>query len=656
MTRGWVVGVGSLLALLAISHVALAQDCSSPPNTGWKTDYASFAAWCTACGGTPYNTNGIGCTPGPNWGRTGGSQGSGAALGGQLAMQAAGLLGQALHNWLFGNPQQEARQRAMMEELQRRRLEAERQHNEEEARRLSEMCARLMGTLKLIGLPHLQLKGSGSAAGGLQLKRLSDSADDHVGIKQLPGIALNDDTGNGGNTPYGIKGLPGVYVNGPGPDSGLSQPKLQLKRISDSTEPGQQAPATPTPETERVPAGIAPDPNTMTAEQAADLLSKLSPQDQERVLGQTAGAPAVGVPAQGQQPSAPAQSGAGGAGGQNAPAPGQPPLQMRQHADASQAAATATSLEDASARARTGFETSTAPVVDLRHLPVGEPTTAKPGAGAGNNETGPTGSTAPRLSTSQPPPPPWSAGQNTGSASSWTPHAAPSPSSFSVSSASGSDLLLLFPASPGKLPEDDLIRTFLFPGQKSVSPFPTNPDRPLVNPLRTEADLQAELKRWDDWAVQRTIHVADGNGTVVGDELNRGVIQQYAPDLLGRFKADAAFHTDMVVRLNMAAQLAAIDYYQGLADGHKAAILTYQRGIEELQKKDVLSIGVPLEEQFITHPERQGMVQAIRDRAAAVETQSVQQAEATGHRRLDEEYRRVFDIVRAEAAQNPREK
>ena len=49
-------------------------------------------------------------------------------------------------------------------------------------------------------------------------------ADQTVGIKGLPGIYLNDTTGNGSDKGYGIKGLPGIYVNGPGDGSGLKQP------------------------------------------------------------------------------------------------------------------------------------------------------------------------------------------------------------------------------------------------------------------------------------------------------------------------------------------------------------------------------------------------------------------------------------------------
>ena len=72
--------------------------------------------------------------------------------------------------------------------------------------------------------------------------------------------------------------------------------------------------------------------------------------------------------------------------------------------------------------------------------------------------------------------------------------------------------------------------------------------------------------------------------------------------------------------------------------------------------KDVLMIGVPLEEQFVRRPDLEGVVQAIRGNAASREAELVQQAEETGHRRLDEEYRQVFELVRRQAAQGPREK
>src|SRR5208282_6776844 len=97
-----------------------------------------------------------------------------------------------------------------------RQAEAARLHREEEARRLAEMYNRLSTTLKLNGLPSLQLKSSGASVGGLQMK-------------------LGDSTQG-----YGIPGLPGIYTGGPGPGSGMTPAResgLQLK-MGDSATAG----------------------------------------------------------------------------------------------------------------------------------------------------------------------------------------------------------------------------------------------------------------------------------------------------------------------------------------------------------------------------------------------------------------------------------
>ncbi len=262
------------------------------------------------------------------------------------------LMQQAFTNFfsslLQSNAEAAERRRQMMEELERRRieaerlrLEAERQHRLEEARRLREMIERLSRTLKLTGLPDLQMKLS-AFAGPLQLK-FGDSNEDHVGIQNLPGIALN-----GGNVPYGIPGLPGIYTNGPSPDSGLSEPKLQLKMGDSAAAPPDAAVS---PEPQPVPAAQAqaaalPDPRNMTPQQAADmaeLVSNLPPEEQERLMAaarSTTNASSPGLPNT---------------------LPGQPPspalTQLQQLAPASQSAAAAPVLEDASAQARAGFDT-----------------------------------------------------------------------------------------------------------------------------------------------------------------------------------------------------------------------------------------------------------------------------------------------------------
>ena len=183
------------------------------------------SSWVTVHGNCP-TTGGSG----------GGSNASGANSAAYNNLNQAGYqLGYALGRLLFGgnsNPQAALQRQQMMEELQRRQAEAERLHQEEEARRLAAMYNRLLATLKLNGLPNLQLKEVGSNNPGLRLK-LGDSPDGHVGIKGLPGMYLND-----GATPYGIPGLPGIYTGGPGPGSGLANSKLALKTGDGDTSAG----------------------------------------------------------------------------------------------------------------------------------------------------------------------------------------------------------------------------------------------------------------------------------------------------------------------------------------------------------------------------------------------------------------------------------
>jgi len=259
--------------------------------------------------------------------------------------------------WLVnGNKKDAAQKQQMMEELERRKAEAVRQHNIEEAQRLEAICNRLSTTLKLSGLPDLPMKVAGSQGGGLRLKT-GDGDDGNRGIRGLPGIALNDTTGNGGNTPYGIPGLPGIYTNGPGSGSGgaaLGGSALQLKTGDESaplpTRPNAIATA-PTPAEDSAMAsklaeGLR-DPQSMTPQQlaaAATLVGKLSPEEQQRLIDAArASSPGATVQA-GNQPAA--------SGDPNPPTVSQ----LQQVADASRSAAIAPGLEDAAAKARIGFD------------------------------------------------------------------------------------------------------------------------------------------------------------------------------------------------------------------------------------------------------------------------------------------------------------
>jgi hypothetical protein len=287
-------------------------------------------------------------TGGRSSGGTGSSSRSNPAIYGGFYQ-----LGYAFGQWLVGSdsdPQAELQRRQMMEELQRRQAEAERQRQEEAARRLAEMYNRLKATLKLSGLPNLQLKGMETGGQGLKLK-LGDGDGGHAGVKGLPGIYLND-----GKEPYGIPGLPGVYTGGPRDGSGSG---LALKMGDEGTgaaqsaaEPGVTAGAASGAEStlanadglqmregdeEALAAAQANlrEPGRMTPTQladAAELFSRLSPEDQQRFLTAS-------------RDNSPA--------GQ---APSHAPTGLKEQAEASQTAASAQVPEDASEKARAGFD------------------------------------------------------------------------------------------------------------------------------------------------------------------------------------------------------------------------------------------------------------------------------------------------------------
>ena len=267
----------------------------------------------------------------------------------------------------------EAQKKLMMAELEKRKAEALRQNQIEEAKRLEAICNRLEASLKLYGVPDLKMK-SASSSGDLQLK-LGDgsSSGGHAGIRGLPGIALNDTTGNGGTTPYGIPGLPGIYTNGPGSGSGSATPNDPV--LSLKTGDGGATPAPPVPSPTDIPAqpaltgaGIT-DPRNMTPQQLADMATKiesLPPAEQQRLMDAAANAakgnPAAGGAAAPPQPPAPVASGQPAAPAQPAATASAQPVaaQLQQIAGASRAATTAATPEGAAALARTGFDTPAA--------------------------------------------------------------------------------------------------------------------------------------------------------------------------------------------------------------------------------------------------------------------------------------------------------
>jgi hypothetical protein len=309
-----------------------------------------------------------------------------------------GALMQSFFQMFFSNdPKADVQKQLMMQELQIRQAAAEKQHNLEEAQRLAAICNRLQASLKLAGLPALQMKSAGG--GGLQLKLGDGGSSGHAGIRGLPGIALNDTTGNGGTTPYGIPGLPGIYTNGPG--SGASSATSSGPALSMKMDDGSTPPAPPTPFEGFDTAGTITDVRNMTPKQLADLATKISnlpPEEQQRLMdaarnstgGNPPGAnpapagaaanPAPAVAAANPSPAgaaanpspagAPANPSSAGPAANPAPAvaaanpsptsaaasrPAQ--SQLQQIAATSQSAATAASPEDAAALARSGFDT-----------------------------------------------------------------------------------------------------------------------------------------------------------------------------------------------------------------------------------------------------------------------------------------------------------
>jgi hypothetical protein len=190
---------------------------------------------------------------------------------GDASYQAGYAIGSAFMNWLLSpntnadaaQQQQQLQRQQMMEEIRRRQQEAERLHQEAEANRLAAMYNRLASTLKLSGLPQLQLKTSGTASGGLQLK-LGDSAQAST-----------------------IPGLPGSNVSFDQHLSDLSSPSgLQLK-VGDAGS----ASATSTPGAASGSPG-AMDFSKMTPQQLADIadaISKLPPEQQQSLAAAAQG-------------------------------------------------------------------------------------------------------------------------------------------------------------------------------------------------------------------------------------------------------------------------------------------------------------------------------------------------------------------------------
>jgi hypothetical protein len=317
---------------------------------------------------------------------------------------------------------------------------------------------------------------------------------------------------------------------------------------------------------------------------AAEAFSKLPPEEQQRLITAAQKAPAQ--------------------------MPAQPITSLQQQSNTSQSAVTSTVPEDASAKARVGFDTTSVPG-PVQLGVTNPPATIQPPAA--------TVAVAPA-----PMPPP-------------SPIATPAPPPVA----------------------NDWVKQYLFPADQPSSPFPRDPDPPLNNPLREEQKQQAELKAWDDWAIQRATHIHESHTDpgqiaypqgMVQAGLNRSAVQQYTPELLNRYDTDATFRQSVDLRLQYTDEHAALAYYQGLAEAHKEAILEFHAELDQLAAAGKLDLLTPLEEQYRLHPERRQIVQSAWDRASADELAALAKAQAEGSAKVDKEYQFAFQLIRGEAA------
>jgi hypothetical protein len=312
---------------------------------------------------------------------------------------------QSFFQMLFSNDSAaDAQKQQMMQELQQRQAAAEQQHNIEEAQRLAAICNRLQATLKLTGLPDLQLKNGGG--GGLQLK-LGDSDSGHAGVRGLPGIYLEHSSGPSGGGSGQIVNYVTQPLSAPTPPSGngpSSGGALQLKTGEDevATTPAASTPIAPPapvegaasgsnlPAESALPAGMVTDVRNMTPQQLADLATKVSnlpPEEQQRLMDAARNS-APGNPSTANPTAAAASANSAPAAAANSsPAASQPAQsQLQQIAATSQSAATAASPEDAAAQARSGFDTpggGSVPAVAISSstvAPIAAPSSIQPGA------------------------------------------------------------------------------------------------------------------------------------------------------------------------------------------------------------------------------------------------------------------------------------
>ena len=117
---------------LSISlNPAWAVDCSNPPNA-WGSNYSNYASWCRACGGTPYNNNGVGCRQGSNWGG-----GGGGSTGNPAVDMMTPILQQGIQQMF--TPKQESPEEAAARQEREREYREQLRREAEEARAKEEL-------------------------------------------------------------------------------------------------------------------------------------------------------------------------------------------------------------------------------------------------------------------------------------------------------------------------------------------------------------------------------------------------------------------------------------------------------------------------------------------------------------------------------------
>jgi hypothetical protein len=135
----------------------------------------------------------------------------------------------------------------------------------------------------------------------------------------------------------------------------------------------------------------------------------------------------------------------------------------------------------------------------------------------------------------------------------------------------------------------------------------------------------------------------------VEDTLHGRAVQKYAPELFDRYQRDADFHAYVNLMLRNADDLAIGDYYQGIADAHKAGIVYYRDSLRKLENAEVLEKGMGIPDQEQRHPELIPVVQTVAVASGKEEDAQLAKARANSRVILDHYYRLEFGIIKQKA-------